>query len=484
MAVMAQNPAIVWFRRDLRITDNPALAAAHATGRPIIPVYIYEETSPTAPGGAGRWWLHHSLKALADQLAARDLRLILRRGDPQKILRAIVEETGAAHVTWNRRYYKPDIETDKTLKTALSESGLTVESFNGALLREPWEVETGSGTHYKVYSPYWKTVRSLGPSRTELATRPDKPAVPEQWPDSDRLEDWELLPTRPNWAQAFPDHWTPGETGARERLRGFLKTAASRYDDDRNRPDLEGTSGLSPHLAWGEISPLQIWQETRDTINAGKVPEDQAMTFLSEIVWREFSYHLLFYYPQIRQDPIRDAFADYPWQDDNAALRAWQKGMTGYPIVDAGMRQLWQTGWMHNRVRMIVGSFLIKDLLLPWQEGEAWFWDTLVDADIASNSASWQWVAGCGMDAAPYFRIFNPVSQGEKFDPAGEYVRRYVPEIAGLAKKYIHKPWEAPDAVLTEAGIKLGETYPHPIVNHAEARKKALAGYEQIKKAS
>ncbi|MEO0613615.1 MAG: deoxyribodipyrimidine photo-lyase, partial [Pseudomonadota bacterium] len=290
----------------------------------------------------------------------------------------------------------------------------------------------------------------------------------------------DLLPTKPDWAEKFPD-WQPGEKNAKAKLRAFLDGPVNDYDDDRNRPDKPGTSQLSPHLAWGEISPLQIWDMTKEAVAKGTVRDDEADKFLSEVVWRDFAYNLLYHYPDIRDEPIKPEFAKFPWDENKDALKAWQKGQTGYPIVDAGMRQLYDTGWMHNRVRMITASFLIKDLLIPWQEGERWFWDCLVDADIASNSASWQWVAGCGADAAPYFRIFNPVSQGEKFDPQGDYVRQYVPELADLPKKYIHKPWEAPDAILRQAGVTLGTTYPHPIVDHGEARKLALAGYDQIR---
>ncbi len=480
----AASPAIVWLRNDLRIEDNPALQAARESGAAVIPVFILDDDAPHAPGGAARWWLHHSLEALSEQFSSLGSPLILRRGDRADCLKALVEETGAGAVFWNRRYYAEHIAVDKALKADLADAGVRVESFNGALLREPWEVKTGSGGFYKVYSPFWRSLRAMGPARPDAPPTPRKLAPPEKAPASDDLSDWRLLPEKPDWAAAFGETWTPGAKGARKRLRDFLNGPGNQYTDGRNRPDGEFTSRLSPHLAFGEIGPAQVWRETRAAIDEGAVDEKSAETFLSEIGWREFSYNLLFHFDALPDEPMRSEFADYPWRDDKAGLRAWQKGETGYPIVDAGMRQLWRTGWMHNRVRMIVASFLIKDLLVPWQEGEAWFWDTLVDADIASNSASWQWVAGCGADAAPYFRIFNPVSQGEKFDPDGAYVRRFVPEIAALPKKYIHAPWTAPADVLKDAGVTLGQTYPEPVVDHAEARRRALSGYDKIKKSA
>lgn len=477
-------PAIVWFRNDLRIEDNPALYAAKQTGAPVIPVYILDDGAPHALGGASRWWLHHSLMKLSEQLQQTGAQLILRRGESKACLKKLVEETGAGSVFWNRRYCAEHIATDKQLKADLSDDGVTVESFNGALLREPWELRTGSGGHYRVYTPFWRALRSMGPARLEPLPTPRKINGLPKKPPSDKLSDWKLLPSNPDWAAQFGASWTPGSKGAHQRLRDFLNGPVDQYPDGRNRPDCEFTSRLSPHLAFGEISPLQVWRQTHAAIDKGVVNESAADKFLSEIAWREFSYNLLFHYADLPEKPLRKNFADYPWRNDKAGLRAWQMGQTGYPIVDAGMRQLWRTGWMHNRVRMIVASFLIKDLLIPWQDGEAWFWDTLVDADLANNAASWQWVAGCGADAAPYFRIFNPVTQGEKFDPEGDYVREFVPEIAKLPKKFIHKPWKAPEALLQECGISLGKSYPKSIVDHAQARRRALEGYDMIKQSS
>jgi len=480
---MNSKPVIVWFRNDLRMRDNPALAAAHSSGAPLIPLYILEELSDHPIGGAGKWWLHHSLTALGEDIALAGSQLILKAGRADNVLKELIEQTGAQAVFWNRRYDLQGIELDKKIKAALSKHDIETHSFNGSLLREPWEIKTLNNGHYKVFTPFWKNLRALGPNRSALAKRPSRLRMPEEIPESETLKDWALLPTDPDWAHNFPAHWHPGEKGAHKNLKNFFKKAVNTYNEDRNRPDIVGTSRLSPHLAFGEISPNQIWQKTHEKIacdNEG-IDEGQAVKFLSEVGWREFSYHLLYFYPQLSTVSLKENFRSYPWRDDPEGLVAWQKGQTGYPMVDAGMRELWQTGWMHNRVRMIVASFLIKHLLIPWQEGEKWFWDTLVDADIANNSASWQWVAGCGADAAPYFRIFNPFGQGEKFDTQGDYVRTYVPELSKLPTKYIHQPWSAPKDVLEQAGIRLGIDYPEPIVDHKLARDRALAGYNQIK---
>ena len=480
---MSPRPALLWFRQDLRLGDNPALAAARRTGAPVIPVFIFDETLAHPPGAASRWWLHHSLAALSADLEKLGAGLVLRRGPAARVIPALVEETGAAHVFWNRRYFPDHIEADKRLKSSLTEAGVKVETFNGSLLREPWELKTGSGGAYRVFTPFWKALKAAGPARAEAQARPRVLETAGAKIQSDTLGDWGLLPQKPDWAREFAAAWTPGEAGARQRLSEFLNNAVHDYTDGRDRPDKDYTSRLSPHLAFGEISPLQVWQTTQAKMSEGAVSDDAGHKFLSELAWREFSYSLIFNNEKLPEAPLREEFADYPWRDDRKALEAWRKGLTGYPIVDAGMRQLWRTGWMHNRVRMIVASFLIKDLLIRWQDGEAWFWDTLVDADLANNAASWQWVAGCGADAAPYFRIFNPVTQGEKFDPEGDYVREFVPELRNLPAKHIHAPWKAPEDVLDKAGVKLGESYPHPIVDHAAARKRALDGYGTIKRA-
>lgn len=477
---MSNSPAIVWFRKDLRVADNPALCAAMASGRPVAGLFVLEDDHPLAPGGAQRWFIHHALAGLAEALKPLGVPLVLRRGDGEDEVLALVKETGAGAAFWNRRYAAAEIEADKRTKAALAERGVDAQSHNGSLLREPWEVKTKTGGAYRVYTPFWNALRAMGPGRRETeAPRQKAPAGPA--PASLSLGDLALLPTRPNWASAFGEVWNPSESGAHEALAAFIRGPSKSYGEDRNRPDLNGTSRLSPHLAVGTISPLQIWNAATAAIEARKIPENEGMKFLSEIAWREFAYHLLYFNPAMATEPLRAEFANFPWRDDAAALSAWKKGMTGVPIVDAGMRELWRTGWMHNRVRMIAASFLIKNLLIHWREGERWFWDTLADADPANNAASWQWVAGSGADAAPYFRIFNPVTQGEKFDPEGDYVRRYVPELAGLPAEVIHQPWTASEKALQRAKVDLGATYPLPIADLGETRKRALASYDEMR---
>jgi deoxyribodipyrimidine photo-lyase len=477
---VSQSPSIIWFRKDLRTADNPALCAALARGGPVIGLYVLEEGRPLSPGRAQRWFLHHALEALGKRLSALAVPLILRRGDAGKEVLALARETGAGAVFWNRRYAGAEIEQDKEAKAALAEAEIDAESFNGSLVREPWEVKTKTGGPYRVYTPFWNALRALGPGRAPT------PAPGKKTPSAPRaaslsLSDLRLPPSKPDWAYEFADHWTPTEDGARAALDAFIANPSKRYGEDRNRPDLPGTSRLSPHLAVGLISPVEIWRRVATAIEAGKIPDAEGWKFLSEIAWREFAYHLLYFNPSMATEPLRPEFQAFPWRDDAPALAAWKKGATGVPIVDAGMRELWRTGWMHNRVRMITASFLVKNLLIDWREGERWFWDTLVDADPGNNAASWQWVAGSGADAAPYFRIFNPVTQGEKFDPDGAYVRRYVPELAGLPAETIHQPWTASEQALKRAKIDLGATYPHPIADLGETRKRALAAYDEMR---
>ena len=479
---MTDAPTLVWFRQDLRLADNPALRAAIDRGAAILPVFILDERGDWAPGGASRWWLHHSLAALAAELRKAGAGLCLRRGKPEAILPTLVKETGAGAVYWNRCYEPLAVERDKKLKASLSDDDVTVKSFNGALLAEPWELKTGQGEPYKVFTPFWKALLAAGTPPQPLP-RPRK-LDGVKGVESEDLEAWDLLPTKPDWAGGLREAWTPGEKGASDRLTVFLEEAAADYKNDRDRPGRSGTSRLSPHLHWGEISPRQVWAATRHAVDAGDLNDGPAMAFLRQIAWRDFSNNLLFHWPDFPDQPWRKEFAAFPWHDDDDAFDAWRRGHTGYPIVDAGLRELWTTGWMHNRVRMIVASFLIKDLLIPWQRGEAWFWDTLVDADLANNAAGWQWVAGCGADAAPYFRIFNPVTQGEKFDPEGAYIRQWVPELADLPDDVIHKPWEASAETLKKAGVTPGESYPEPMVDHKAARARALDGYETVKKAN
>lgn len=481
---MNERPVIVWLRRDLRLADNPALHAAARTGAPVIPLYVYDEEDAFAPGGAAKWALHHSLTSVSAALAQRGARLTLRRGGGPAIVQALAAQTQAAAVFWNRRYAPAQVEADKTLQLSLVRAGVEVRAFNAALLREPWEIQTKSGGPFRVYTPFWKALRAAGPARAEPLPAPNALKPPTDPPSSDDLNDWALPPRDPDWAAGFADIWRPGEAGAQAALARFLDERAGRYAGERDRPDREATSRLSAHLASGEIGPLQIWRAVEANAAAGDIEAASAEKFLSELAWREFSYNLLYHNPDLPDAPLRKEFADFPWRDDPVGFRAWRRGRTGYPIVDAGMRELWATGWMHNRVRMIAASFLVKDLLIDWRAGAAWFWDTLIDADPANNAASWQWIAGCGADAAPYFRIFNPVRQGEKFDPQGDYVRRFVPELAKLPPEHVHAPWRAPPAVLDKAGIALGESYPEPIVDHAEARKRALAAYERMRRSA
>lgn len=473
--------AIVWFRSDLRIADNAALTAAsrHAS---VIPVYIRETASPArTDGAASQWWLHHSLAALAASLEALGSPLMLATGKAFEIIAMLAVQTGAEAVYWNRRYDPARIDPDMRLKTALNEAGMHAVSFPGQLLHEPTRLKTGGGGHYRVYTPFWRALEAGGEPRPALPA-PERLAPPEKAVSSESLDDWNLLPTGPDWAGGLREAWTPGEAGAQARLADFLDDGIADYAEGRDVPSGDNTSRLSPHLAHGEITPTQIFEALSHAETPGSDRDE--LVFRKEVGWREFSWHLLVNEPDLPQANHNRRFDDFPWAHSAVALAAWQQGRTGYPVVDAGMRQLWQTGWMHNRVRMIVASFLTKHLLIDWRRGEEWFWDTLVDADPASNAASWQWVAGCGADASPYFRIFNPILQGEKFDPDGAYVRAFVPELAKMPEKFIHKPWMAPDSVLTEAGVRLGETYPKPIVDHKAARDRALSAYNQIKGAA
>ncbi|ODS23362.1 deoxyribodipyrimidine photolyase [Candidatus Endobugula sertula] len=462
---------IHWFRQDLRLYDNPALTAACASGH-VLPIYILDDDNAGefAMGGANRWWLHHSLQSLNKRLKGR---LRLYRGEAQSILKRLVQEHPIQAVYWNRCYEPWRIVRDKSIKGRLEALGVSVKSFNGSLLWEPWQVLKKDRTPYRVFTPFYR--------RGCLGSSPPREPLPEsklRISTGDfggvSLEDLSLLPRIP-WHQQLEAHWTIGEAGAQARLRDFIHEGLNDYKEGRNFPAKGNTSRLSPHLHFGEISPNQVWHVVKRSGDG-----DNEDCLLSELGWREFSYSLLYHFPALPHKNWQDKFDRFPWSRAKKALQKWQRGMTGYPIVDAGMRELWQTGTMHNRVRMIVGSFLVKNLLLHWHHGEAWFWDCLVDADLASNSASWQWVAGCGADAAPYFRIFNPITQGEKFDLKGIYTRRFVPELAGLPDKFLYKPWEAPSEVLKAAGIKLGITYPRPIIDLKTSRERALAAYKSL----
>jgi deoxyribodipyrimidine photo-lyase len=473
---------IVWFRQDLRLADNPALAAAVAAG-PVIPAYLHvpEEDGHWAPGGAARWWLHQSLQRLDEDLRRLGSRLCLLAGrDSLALLLGLARDCGATGVVWNRRYEPGAIARDRAIKQALRDAGLTASSHNGALLREPWEVTSQTGGPLQVFTPFWRRCLALGDPPEPLPA-PRALTAPALWPEDNALADLALLP-RIDWTRGLADAWQPGREGALRQLATFLQHAFADYTEQRNRPDLSGTSRLSPHLHFGEIGPREVWQATRlHGLAHGEADRWRSSQFVTELGWREFAYHLLYHFPHTPEQPLREKYAQFPWKTDAAGLRAWQRGRTGYPIVDAGLRELWTTGWMHNRVRMITASFLVKDLLLPWTDGARWFWDTLVDADLASNTLGWQWAAGCGADAAPYFRIFNPILQGQKFDPDGQYVRRWVPELARLPTEWLHEPWNAPPATLQKAGIQLGATYPRPIVDHNAARQAALAALATLK---
>lgn len=468
----AEAPAIVWFRQDLRLADNPALTAAVQSKQPLILLYLLDDETPGRwrMGGASRWWLHHSLTALAADLQKRGGALVLRKGAALAAIPALAAETGAKAIYWNRCYEPYAVARDQALKDALGKSGVTAQSFNGALLIEPWALKTKTGEPFKVFTPFWRAALQSGAFRSPIPAPKKLNSVAEL--ASDRLSDWALLPSRPNWAKGFEPLWRPGEAGALGALGGFLDNALSAYPSGRDMMSERATSQLSPHLHFGEISPAQVHAATEARAHAQPQLSGAAAKFLSEIGWREFAHNLLFHWPTLPEQNWRASFDAFPWREDQAGFAAWSQGRTGYPIVDAGMRELWAVGYMHNRARMITASFLIKHLLIDWRAGAGWFWDTLLDADLANNFASWQWVAGSGADAAPYFRIFNPVTQGERYDAGGAYVRRWVPELSHLPDKFIHRPWEAP-------GAPVGG-YPLPIVDHAAARQRALAAFASL----
>lgn len=476
--------ALVWFRNDLRIADNPALLAA-CSAKKLICVFIDETNPALRPrGGAKAWWLHGALESLETAIRHRGGTLTLLRGDSQFLIPELARQYGCDLVTWNRRYGLAEREEDGAIKAALTDAGIAARSFNSTLLYEPWEVQSKAKGPLRVFTPFWRACLALREPHAP-APPPDRlPPPPAPLADfsSLPLASLGLLPSTPDWAGGLRETWRPGTEGALKALDLFLEGGYAGYSTERDRPDKPSTSRLSPYLATGELSPRQIWHAAQQARLGGQTratSTDEAK-FFAELGWREFSYHLLFHFPDFPRTNHQPRFNAFPWREDGAALRAWQRGMTGYPIVDAGMRELWQTGFIHNRVRMVVASFLTKHLMLDWREGEDWFFDTLVDADAASNAASWQWVAGSGADAAPYFRIFNPVLQGEKFDPEGDYVRRFVPELARLPAKYIHRPWMAPKPVLEGSGVMLGKTYPRPVVDHDVARARALGAFESL----
>jgi len=483
---MPSGPAILWFRRDLRLRDNEALQAALADGGAVIPVFILDEAGDGrwAPGAAARWWLHGSLAALARDLTARGSRLVLRRGASVEQLRALANATGARAVFWNRVHEPAALALDAAVSEAIEAQGIEVRVGAGQLLFDPETVRNQSGGPFKVFTPFWRRCANLERAQPVAAVVPGSLRAPAQWPRSEALDGWALRPKRTDWAEEFPESGELGEAGAQRRLAAFVGSAMDDYRERRDRPACDGTSRLSAALHFGELAPRQIWAAVAAASSeSGVMPRSRgAQVFLDEIGWREFAYHLLGHFPATPEAPLREEYATFPWKRDAALQEAWRRGLTGYPIVDAGMRQLWRTGWMHNRVRMIVASFFVKQLLQPWVDGAAWFWDTLVDADLANNTLGWQWSAGCGADAAPYFRIFNPVLQGEKFDPAGDYVRRWVPELGRVPADFIHRPWEAEPAALAAAGVRLGAEYPRPIVDPKAGRARALSAFETWKR--
>ncbi|MEA9984724.1 MULTISPECIES: cryptochrome/photolyase family protein [Subtercola] len=450
------SASVVWFRDDLRVADHPALDAAVRRGEPIVAVYVFDEVSAGVRplGAASKWWLHHSLLALAGELDARGLTLTFRRGPATEVIAELLAETGAGAVFWNRRYALAEREIDSGIKSSLKEQGVEARSFQANVLFEPWTLQTGQGAPYRVFTPFWRACLGAKPPREPLSAPERGDVTPFGGPlASEDIASWQLLPTKPDWAGGLREAWVPGEKAAHDQIDAFEHSGLGDYVDDRDKPAVDATSRMSPRLRFGEISPFQLWH----TMRGGVSGAGGAAAYLREVGWREFAYHLLYHFPSITTENMRPAFNAFPWaKPEPEVLHAWQQGLTGIPLVDAGMRELWQTGVMHNRIRMVAASFLVKNLLIDWRVGEAWFWDTLVDADLASNTMNWQWVAGSGVDAAPYFRVFNPELQAKKFDPAGEYINHFVPEAGTPA-------------------------YPEPMVDLGESRKRALAAYEQVR---
>ena len=469
--------SIFWFRQDLRLADNPGLSEAISKGI-VLPIYIYDDINSNEyeMGSASKWWLHNSLEKLNDSL---NNKLSVYKGDALKIIESLTKSYDVESISWNRCYEPWRIKRDKNIKSEIEKKGIEVNTFNGSLLWEPFNILKTDGTPYRVFSPYYrKGCLNAAPPRIPLKSPEISSLFKDEYNES-TIEDLSLIP-KVHWFDEMEKLWKPGEVGAQEKLYDFLDDGLFGYKEGRNFPSQKNVSQLSPHIHLGEISPNQVWYAAKQKEDETGIEKDLSH-FLSELGWREFSYNLLYHFPTLPRENLQKKFDNFPWQENTDFSDKWKKGHTGYPIVDAGMRELWQTGYMHNRVRMIVGSFLVKNLLLHWHEGEKWFWDCLIDADLASNSASWQWVAGSGADAAPYFRIFNPISQGIKFDPEGEYTKKFLPELRDLPIKYLYSPWEAPADVLEQANIKLGENYPKPIVDLKESREKALDAFDKIR---
>jgi len=473
-----QKKALMWFRQDLRQIDNPALHAA-AEFDEILPVYIIDESCPSnaVSGAASNWWLHHSLVSLSKSLNDK---LLVLRGNAAELIIQLAEEYNVDAVFWNRQYDLWQIQRDTKLKEKLKTNNVIAKSFNGSLLWEPMDVLKKDGTPYKVFTPYYRKGCLHRTSPRLPLPKPSIKAYISQTQDmQSSINQLSLLPTI-KWDTSFYEHWHPGEKGAADNLQDYIEGPADNYQEGRNIPSVKGTSRLSPHFHFGELSPNQAWYAVLDSVD-GNIENKDIDVYLSELGWREFSHYLLFHWPTINTENFNHKFNAFRWLDDPASLRDWQFGKTGIPIVDAGMRELYQTGYMHNRIRMVVGSFLVKNLLIDWRQGERWFWDCLLDADMAANSASWQWIAGTGADASPYFRVFNPILQGEKFDKEGLYVKKYCPELSKVPSKFIHKPWEAPSNILNACGVVLGKNYPKPIVDLKASRQRALDAFSASK---
>ena len=482
---MTSSASIVLFHTDLRLADNPALHAALHRGQPLICLYVWDPRAAgfAMPGAASRWWLHHSLQSLSDQLKAAGNGLIIRIGKTCEVLSNLLKDFPNSHVFWNESCEPTSRKIETDILSFSETEKIEAHRFHGNTLIDPSTLFTQTQKPYRVFTPFWKRLQGMLPPSRSLSVPRTLPSQPLETLKSTPLDSLKLLPTI-DWAEGLRESWSPGEDGAKKTLKKFLRNPVTVYAVDRDRPDLPHTSHLSPHLHFGEISPGKLWHALQHAKQKNHKAQDRKSydAYLRQIAWREFSRYLLYHFPHTVDDPLYSTYQAFPWSNNAHALRAWEKGLTGFPIVDAGMRELWHNGWMHNRVRMLTASFLTKNLLLPWQKGAAWFWDTLVDADLANNTMGWQWVAGCGADASPFFRIFNPITQGIKFDPDGRYVRKWVPELSDLPAPWIHQPWEAPPLLLVEANITLGKTYPEPIVDHAEARNRALSAYRQFKK--
>ena len=478
------QPIIVWFRQDLRIDDNPALNFAIESNQPVIPLFIISDDARPL-GAMSLWWRDASVKSLAQKLAEIGAQLLVAKGKPLDILNSLIKQTQASTVCWNRIYEPELVARDKTIKQELKDQAIRVESFNASLLFEPWEIQNKSGTPFKVFTPFWR--HCMGRAQETPLSPPINPPKHINSYQGD-IENTALIHIDQALNAPLPDHahqtsslFFPGEGGAWAKLNQFTASALEQYADGRDFPALDATSRLSPHLRWGEISPRRIWAHLHQSAEQGKIRADNLNKFLSELGWREFSTHLMFINPNMHEENLQKQFDAFAWEKNDTLLERWKHGETGYPMVDAGMRELLTTGFMHNRVRMITASFLIKHLLIDWREGEKWFWERLVDADMANNPAGWQWVAGCGADAAPFFRIFNPIIQGQKFDPDGVYIRHHLPALKALNGKSLYSPWTAKPEILNHAHIELGTDYPAPIVQHEQARERALAAFKNLR---